>query len=831
MFFVFQVPTVGWLFSSLVLKKHFTAVCVALKEKPLSYLKNNRENIKIIAGAVTGILLTALYFLFIMKSPLVDFLRPTKAKQDILADAAAFSREFPVDLSRQEPAVSVKINEKLLRFVQYYRAEEGEFPNLSVGYWDIYWRGRDEAGTTSKYLSGVKYDFSGNLVEFRKRVKDLNVDRLKDLSEDDAFLEARYFLETLNINTPSLVITNKDINKEGKKTVHKFTFKNKLRVYPGLIETYTVEVFGSKIKYFRLDKTYDPQVTGHLEKDVSNEIGEVVAIFTWLTICFILAVQFIKKLRRDELEFKRAFYIGILITLAMFILSFIKGYSKLPEILVDGVVGGVLGTVGMLIVFSTAESQTRETWPGKLAVTDLLFQGKVWVRETGEAILRSFFIGGVTLFFFGALILFTSSLNIGNLIFSSHSFGALHGFSNFTEILIKNFFFSLAVCFIVLSFWPAYLKIRIPGRILLLPILMLTFIFAGLHVIFFRPATLSVLLVAPIALAWAVIVFRFNLLTVFLSLFGVYFFLDLPLILLVPETLFALPGMVVMISTAFIFVLGLYLIFRPKSAKDYGDYVPGYVGRIAEKERFLKELEIARSVQMRFLPQQVPDFPNLEIVSLCRPAMEVGGDYYDFIRLDERYMSILIGDVSGKGVSAAFYMTMIKGIIKTLARKIKEPAVLLAEANEIFYENAPRNVFITVIYGVFDLEEKTLTVASAGHNPLIAFRRKEKKTTLYNPAGIALGFTCGEAYSSLIKDETVPIAQGDIFVFYTDGVTEAMNMEQEIYGEQKLREVIEENAHLAPRLIEAAVIESVKRFSGEAPQHDDFTMVIVKITS
>jgi len=458
-----------------------------------------------------------------------------------------------------------------------------------------------------------------------------------------------------------------------------------------------------------------------------------------------------------------------------------------------------------------------------------LFRGKVWVRETGASILHAFFITGVTLFFFGALILLTTSQDIGNLDIPGHLPDALKDLAHATSLILKNFILSLFVGIIVLSFWPGYVRTRFQGRIVLLLLLSLTFVFAGLHTLFFRPAYMSFILVLPIAFIWAVIVLKFDLLTVLIALFGVNFFLDLTLISMTPESLFQLPGIVVIVSTAFIFLLGIYLLFRLRSTRDYDDYVPEYVTRIAEKERLQKELEIARSVQMRFLPQKVPESPGLEIVSLCQPAMEVGGDYYDFIQLDERYMSILIGDVSGKGVSAAFYMTMIKGIIKTLARKITKPADLLAEANDIFFENAARDTFITVIYGVFDLRKKRLTIASAGHNPLIAYKQKKGKIESYNPGGIAIGFRKGDIYKSIIKEETISIDEGDIFVFYTDGVTEAMNNRQEVFGEQRLKEIIEQCSRLTPREIEQRIIEAVKEFSGDAPQHDDFTMVIVKI--
>ena len=359
----------------------------------------------------------------------------------------------------------------------------------------------------------------------------------------------------------------------------------------------------------------------------------------------------------------------------------------------------------------------------------------------------------------------------------------------------------------------------------------ITFNLGGLHRLYFHPPYLGLVLVVPITLIWAHVVRKRDMLTVLISLIGVLFFLDLMLVPLMPDTLFSPPGMAVIIFVGLFFLLGVYLVFRPQSVKDYDSYVPGYVSRIAERERFLKELEIARGVQMRFLPQRIPEFPSLEIVSLCQPAMEVGGDYYDFIQMNERYMSVLIGDVSGKGVSAAFYMTMVKGIIKTLSKKTKAPATLLIEANEIFCENAPRNVFITIIYGIFDLKAQTLTVASAGHNPLIAWRHRTGKTEVVNPRGIALGLAPGEHYREIIEEKCIPIEEKDVFVFYTDGVSEAMNTNEEIFSEDRLRLVIEQYAHLSPQLLQEKIVQAVSEFSGKAPQHDDLTMVVVKIRS
>src|SRR5690606_4425591 len=144
---------------------------------------------------------------------------------------------------------------------------------------------------------------------------------------------------------------------------------------------------------------------------------------------------------------------------------------------------------------------------------------------------------------------------------------------------------------------------------------------------------------------------------------------------------------------------------------------PAFAKNITERQRLQRELEIARDVQMSFLPKSTPDFSGLDIASQCIPAHEVGGDYYDFVKLDKNRLGIIIGDVSGKGTEAAFYMTLTKGFLKALSRSSDSPAAVLSNMNELFYENVERGTFISMIYGIFDIEKNALKLARAGHNP------------------------------------------------------------------------------------------------------------------
>jgi hypothetical protein len=804
--------------------------------KPVNQQKSNKQKLSPILLAVIGIVLIVLFFVLVTQSPTVQLLKPQVSKEEILSQAESYFNQLIADPTEFTREIFAEIDLNLFRYVQYQKKTDHKFPGLTVGRWKVVWKEKHPSSavmkdTPSKNGFEITFDFSGNLVGFHIKKKRFVVEDASDLSEDDVVLEAKFFLESFNIKTQSLVTTNRDIKKTDDSTTYKFTLKDKVNPYPHVTDTYTFEYIGNRPVSYRWNRVVDMKTIGQENREIDKAIPFILIAITWLTIIGIIIVLFVRKLRKDELEFKRALWIGIASAVLILIMA-VAIYGVSVQGLVLGGLVGLLALIGLLILIPVAESCTREAWPEKLEVIDLLFQGKGAVRETGAAILHAFFLTGISVFLFGAVIFVVTSMDIGYLVFKHYMINVFKDIPNAVNFILEKIVSSLFIGFIFLGFWPGYLKRKIPtNRFFFILLLALTFNLGGLHRLYFHPPYLGLILVLPITLIWAYFVRKWDMLTVLLSLIGGLFFLNLMLIPLIPNTLFSPPGMAVIIFVGLFFLLGVYLEFRPQSVKDYDSYVPEYVSRIAERERFLKELEIARGVQMRFLPQRVPEFPSLEIVSLCQPAMEVGGDYYDFIQMNERYMSVLIGDVSGKGVSAAFYMTMVKGIIKTLSKKTKDPATLLIEANEIFYENAPRDVFITIIYGIFDLKAQTLTIASAGHNPLIAWRHRTGKTEIVNPKGMALGLDPGEHYRAIIEEKCIPIEEKDVFVFYTDGVSEAMNTNEEIFSEERLCLVIEQYAHLSPQLLQEKIVQAVSEFSGKAPQHDDLTMVVVKIRS
>jgi sigma-B regulation protein RsbU (phosphoserine phosphatase) len=253
-----------------------------------------------------------------------------------------------------------------------------------------------------------------------------------------------------------------------------------------------------------------------------------------------------------------------------------------------------------------------------------------------------------------------------------------------------------------------------------------------------------------------------------------------------------------------------------------------------EKRRLEQELQIARDIQMSLLPQGALRAPGMSVAAFCAPAREVGGDYYDFLSLADGRVGLLIADVSGKGTSAALYMAELKGLMLSLTRIHSSPRALLIEANEIIKYHLDSRSFITMTYAVIDRAAGTLTCARAGHTPFMRITRSGEGAAIVDvlaPDGMVLGLNLdrGERFAHCLEELTLPIAGGDMFFFFTDGVSEAMDPEGACFGETRLSLFLVENAGLTPEALRDRLVREVASFVQGQPQHDDITMVILRI--
>ena len=249
---------------------------------------------------------------------------------------------------------------------------------------------------------------------------------------------------------------------------------------------------------------------------------------------------------------------------------------------------------------------------------------------------------------------------------------------------------------------------------------------------------------------------------------------------------------------------------------------------MADKERIKRELEIAREIQLNSLPKCEPDYSGLQICASLSAAHEVGGDYYDYIEIDEDNLAIIVGDVLGKGASAAFHMSRIQGFIQSLATQMTDPADLLERLNSLIQKNFDPEFFFTALYGLFNTKKRHLNIYRLGHNGLFYFDSGQKKTLIIEPPGIGLGMTECEKFRAELKPEQIEYQVDDIFIFLTDGFLEAMNSDRIPFGEARIAKLIDENHNQSASELMDILTTEIKTYS-ENKQFDDTTSVIVKI--
>ena len=235
-----------------------------------------------------------------------------------------------------------------------------------------------------------------------------------------------------------------------------------------------------------------------------------------------------------------------------------------------------------------------------------------------------------------------------------------------------------------------------------------------------------------------------------------------------------------------------------------------------------QELGTARSIQHALLPKDLPKLQGWKIAYHYQPAREVGGDFYDFLRLDEGRIGLVIGDVSGKGIAAALVMANTQSVLRAVAQRSATPGELLAQVNEVLVTYIPPNMFVTCFCGVLDPESGSLTYANAGHNPPV--RQHEGKAIDLRATGMPLGLMPGMPY----EEKATVLLPGDRVLFYSDGLIEAHNQEREMLGSHRLRDLLTEQAPDAKHLT-AYVVAELGRFTGEQwEQEDDITLVTLQ---
>jgi len=243
----------------------------------------------------------------------------------------------------------------------------------------------------------------------------------------------------------------------------------------------------------------------------------------------------------------------------------------------------------------------------------------------------------------------------------------------------------------------------------------------------------------------------------------------------------------------------------------------------AERNRLEQELDVARQIQTSFIPPGSPEIEKCRVASFWQAARQVGGDFYDFLELPDGRWGIVVADVADKGVPAALFMALSRTIIRTIALGQHEPASTLERANRILWNDTTSDLFVTVFYAIWDPAAERLAYGNAGHNPPLLLRRGGESQLLRGD-GIAMGVL----EDVTIEQNEVALQLGDVAVFYTDGVTEAMNEDNDEFGMDRLRLAAEAAQQRDAAEIVEAITRAIRDFAGDTPQFDDITLVVTK---
>lgn len=249
---------------------------------------------------------------------------------------------------------------------------------------------------------------------------------------------------------------------------------------------------------------------------------------------------------------------------------------------------------------------------------------------------------------------------------------------------------------------------------------------------------------------------------------------------------------------------------------------------VEERDQLQAELELSQVVQRALLPQEVPAIPGLDLAVFSRPAQIIGGDYFDFLRFRDGVPGLVIADVVGHGISASLLMASVQTALRTMVPESDSPSDVLQRVNHFFLHNVHFTSFVTMFLARFDSKSRTLDYCNAGHNPPIIFRRQEagaSSISWLRPTAPAIGLV--EEFP--VHSETITLASGDILLLYTDGVTEAVNLQQEEFGRNRLATFVRQESDSSARQLVRALRHTLQEFTNDQPLADDTTIVAGKI--
>jgi hypothetical protein len=574
---------------------------------------------------------------------------------------------------------------------------------------------------------------------------------------------------------------------------------------------------------------------------MSNEFGTLASVMqfitvgAWILLVVIFIVVFFRRLMSRLVDVKSAMIDAVIVGILIGGVAVMGSNERFvgfdwplwADILVRVVLFSVVAGGISLFVFMVSgvtDSLSRDRFPEKLRTLVLFRHGDLQNVPFGTTVIRGL-LGG-----FGLL---------GVAALSMYLFDALQ--PHVEEMMVTNTFARPVLGVVMAGFamsWLATVTLAMSFGVLahricnkawcVIPMVTLGAIILDASPIDFHMTAEGLAASAGFGLLIGLLFHRYDLMTMLVALFTSHLLWQLKEGYLVGGVDTWVDLLLASLLLTSVLVFAFIALLGGRSGRDLKEYVPEYVTEMASQERVKREVEIAYQVQANFLPRTMPRIAGLDIAGMCLPANEVGGDYYDFIELDDQRVAFVVGDVSGKGIHASFYMTLVKGILQTLSRLGLPAAEVMRRLNHLFCINVPSGTFISMIYGILDVQSGEFSFARAGHNPAILRRASENSYKFLRPAGMAIGFSDGKVFDNGIEEMTVVLQPGDALVLYTDGFSEAMNSRRDLYGDERLADKVAQVGSKSASAILRLLTEDVHHFIEGMGRSDDMTMVVVK---
>ncbi|MCB1452329.1 MAG: PP2C family protein-serine/threonine phosphatase, partial [Rhizobiaceae bacterium] len=544
---------------------------------------------------------------------------------------------------------------------------------------------------------------------------------------------------------------------------HAFTWETAETILGDARMRLTANVAGDVLTGWRRTIDFPADFAGtYSERQTSSRLAGIIAVIlaivTWIVALFIFAIRF----RASEVSIRNGL-LAAAVVFALFAIYFVDVFSVFEEN-IEGLPSQsatilylniglqvFFMSLGFFFIWISGESYARELWPAKLRTFDGLIARYGTFTDLGRSILRGYGLGfGQLGIWYAAMFLLTRTPALWPVIgaterhiLSSASLGlapwpplAPFAYAAVSALMSTGYLFLFALPLLTRltrTYWlAAGIVLIVSGAV-----------FFDITVTHPHWGTaIAGILCSSIAY---IFFFRYDLFAIWTGMFIAQVVPYLGMLVAQPAGDVLSSG----VSGFAILVLGLVfgLWVRLNGQTLRADQIePVYVRHISERQRLRLELDIARKAQLQMLPQKLPQIGGLDIAAFMEPARQVGGDYFDFFELDADHLGFAIGDVSGKGMPAALYMTMLKGSLQSQANVDTSPAATLSRINRTFYKSAEANTFVTLTYGIIRIKDGLLTFARAGHNPMIVHRATEQIVYYLQPPGIGIGLEQGAVF-------------------------------------------------------------------------------------